>query len=159
MFVSNRILPRFLFFILFLAGTVVFCLYHGFSAKERTILLIDEMIQDGKLIGNYWHAAECRDGVVMLTKYGYSVNIASRDLQGCCPGEGVSFIARKVKKNKGFFMWILEKVHLHGTSTFKFWISGLGILFVLVMCFRHFGLAKGTWSLTLKEDSDSCQTD
>jgi hypothetical protein len=43
---------------------------------------------------------------------------------------------------------------VHGSSTSKFLISVLGIVFVFMMGVRFFRFNRETWSMSLKEDSD-----
>ena len=159
MFNRDRILLRILFFIFSLAVCVALCAYHGTSGKKRIINLINEMTLNGTLTDSYWEVKETRDGVITISKYGYSINLVCDKQRGYRPGDMVSFIAQKEQGNNDSTLWLPERIHLHGTSFFKFCISSLAIIIVLVMCCCHFGLAKKTWGLILKEDSNSCRTD
>lgn len=147
---SNRIALRVLFIISSLAVCVAICAYHGISGRERIIHLTEQMIQDGKLTARFWKVQACRQNLVTLSKYGYRINLDGSRVQNLNPGDKVSFIARK-SENEDFF-WFPEKVHVHGTSTLKFWISGIAVLFVLLKFRLHFEFKRDSWSLIFRRN-------
>ncbi len=151
MFHSNRISLRLLFIVLSLAICFAVCVYHGKSGKKRITHLTNEMIQGGKLTGRFWRVQTCRQNIVTLSKYGYKISLVTINFKNFHPGDRVSFIARKEKKGSDDVLWFPEKIHVHGTSVYKFWISGLAVVFVLLMCRMYLGYANNSWSLIFKE--------
>lgn len=157
MFSTDRVFLRLLTFSVLIVLIIAICAYHGISGKKRIIRLTDEMMENGHLTGRFWRVVKCKEGEITISKYGYSVNLACKNQIDCRPGDNVSFVAKKGGGNS--ILWVPERMKFHGTSSFKFWISGIGVLFVLVMCYRHFGLVRQSLSLTFKEKLNSCQTD
>jgi hypothetical protein len=151
MFHSNRISIRLLFIVLSLAVCLAACVYHGISGKKRITHLANEMIQGGKFTGRFWRVQTSGQDLVALSKYGYRINLLTNNFKNFRPGDSVSFIAHKEKPGSDDNRWFPEKIHVHGTSAFKFWISGLAVVFALLMGCIHLGYAKHYLSLTFKE--------
>lgn len=157
MFSTDRFLLRLLTFSALIVLSIAICAYHGISGKKRITRLTDEMMENGHLTGRFWRVVKCKEGEITISKYGYSVNLACKNQLDCHPGDNVSFVARKGGGNS--ILWIPERMKFHGTSSLKFWISGIAVLISFLMCCRHLSVQRGSVGLTFRKRESSCPMD
>ncbi len=151
MFTTDRILVRII--LLFISVIVSFCLcnYYGRVEKKRVIVRMEEMLQEGILTGTFWKIINNENSTILVTKYGYKLILQGEFKNGWNPGDKISFMAQKRGFDKAFSLWYPEKIHFHGNSLIKYFVSGLGILFVAFMSYKYIYFETKTISLKLRE--------
>lgn len=160
MFSEDRFISRFIIFISAVGLVVAICLFHGFFDKERTTRFIDEMIKNRQLIGKFWRIVECRENHFVVSKFNRTIILTHSARENCRAGDNISFIAQKEEMENGTIdSWCPIKVHFHGTSSFKFWISAVAVLLVMLKCFKDLGFDRHSFSLTFKDERSSCLMD
>jgi hypothetical protein len=157
LFSTDRVIIRLFIFGVCLALIILICAYHGISGKKRIIRISDEMLEKGQLTGRFWRIVKCKESEITVSKFSYSVRLACNDTKGCRPGDNVSFIAQKVSRQST--LWVPERFKVHGTSSFKFCISGIALLLVFLMCYRHLSVERGCFDLIFRKRESSCPMD
>ena len=148
---KKEILKRSTIFITLMTLAISLCALHGILAKEKTNQTIDQMIHSGHLTGKFWRIVRSDHKGMIIEKYNLIVAINCSPPEDFRIGDRVSFIATLNNGTSNLEnTWQPKIIHFHGNSTFKFYLSFLAVLIVLIICIRHFKFNRSSFSLTIK---------
>ncbi len=127
---------------------------HGISGGVKATEILNEMLATGNLTGKFWRIIEVKPGQIIVTKYQKNVTLIYSLPQRVKKGDNVSFIAKSnnLTGPNSDILWDPIKIWIHGRSSFKFGLSFISLLMVLVMCLRFIQFDKKTISLTFKKE-------
>lgn len=156
-FQDKRIIQRSITFATAVLFVIILCTLHGIKAKERTIRLIDQMIENGNLTGKFWRVIQSQNGQITITKYQRIITLACALPRDARIGDKISFIADLENANgQSAPLWHPTKIHFHGTSSFKYGISVLSMLLVFMMALKYFRFDRKSFSLTFRKRAGRC---
>ena len=142
-FLSNEITRRAIIFSFSIAIIISLCAYHGILGRVKTIDLIDQMIVNGNLTGKFWRVIKAQDDQITITKYQRTITLSVHPQKRIRAGDKVSFVAKlgNAQDHLGA-SWYAIILRIHGTSSFKFILSFVSVMIVIVMFLRHFRFHK-----------------
>lgn len=159
-FYTNKFIPRFIITVISVVFIIVICVVHGLTDKNRMEVLINEMIEEGKFIGKFWLIVDYQNGKLIVSKFNHRLTIETYTPIKCKKGDKISFIAQKNNiDHETVGLWHSVQVHSHGTSEFKFLISALSVIIVLIMSIKYFIFDKHSLSLIFKNKGNICRMD
>jgi len=125
------------------------CVGHGIKAKDRSVHLVDQMIETGNITGKFWNVIRLKNNQITVTRYQRIITLVYPVKTGVRINDQISFIASLEDSNgKSGSLWHPTEVRFHGTSGFKYGVSALSILLVLILGFKHIRFDRRTLSLT-----------
>lgn len=114
--------------------------------------VMDQMMQDGNLVGKFWRITGIHRDQITVTKYQRFITLVCSWPAGLKIGDRVSFIATtKPKRNGSVPLWQASEIHFHGDSRLKFYLSVLAVLIVLLLGRRHFEINWSSLNIGLKQ--------
>jgi hypothetical protein len=149
---NTKLVQRSLIFIGSLIIIVAFSVFHGISGGAESTKILDQMLATGKLTGKFWRIIEVKPGRITVTKYRKIVTLIYKSTQQVRKGDNISFIAKSNGHTdpNGDLLWNPAKMRIHGKSSFKFYLSFISVLIVLIICLRSIQFDKRTISLTFR---------
>lgn len=152
-FSEKDFVKRSIFFGVSVTLIAALCLFHGIAGRAKTISVIDQMLANGELMGKFWRVIKIQTGQITISKYQRNIRLVSAFPKDAHIGDKISFIA-KIEKRKGrsAFLWRPTKIRFHGTSSFRYWVSLISVLVVLVMGLKYLRFDRRSFSLTFKGD-------
>jgi len=153
LFSDTKLAQRSIIFCASVVIVITFCVFHGISGRMKSIHRLDQMLENGNLTGKFWTVIKVQaDQRIAVTKYQRIITLAGPLTRNAQIGDKISFTTKLENADyQSAPLWHLTKIRFHGMSFFKYGISVLSVLLVLMMGFKYFKFDRKSFSLTFKE--------
>jgi hypothetical protein len=143
------IINRSVIFFISAAIITASCMLHGTFGGVRTDQSFDDMIASGNLTGKFWRVIDIHSDRITVAKYKKKITLLWLQPGPLEKGDRVSFVARNESLTglNSDTVWHPVKIRIHGKSSFKFGISFISALIVIIMCLRYIRFDRKSYSL------------
>jgi hypothetical protein len=153
---KSKLIHRLLIFLISMIIIITSCMLHGIYAGVKTTEMIDQMLKTGNLTGKFWQIIEVQPDQITVTKYKKKVILICSLPDPIKKGDRVSFnaVSKTHPDSNSDPLWHPVKIKIHGKSTFKFGLSFISVIMVMVMCFRFIRFDNKTAGLLFREEKN-----
>lgn len=146
---KKDLLKRTIIFVILSIIVAALCASHGILAGKRNIRLIDQMVANGHLVGKFWRIIHIERDRITVTKYQRIITLAWPSPKNMGIGNRLSFIATPEGRTHGDEkLWCPDRIHFHGSSVLKYYLSIIAVVVVAIMGTRQFKFSLSSFSLT-----------